>query len=525
MLVQTYAHACLHTPGNAKEASQLIQPRTTECVVEFPWELHKRDCAVNHRRPMFSLSSMIALLLLPLLRVQSFEMYDPVPASGINYSTYNTVLQRLYDRAIRLEFSNNTHVFYSPDPPLPEPFRVVVEGGSYLGAWPETQPMAGAMMAPRDVRLALDNQLIFTRTQRSDGRIANVVFCGQVHSCHAKTCLPNGTLPPTNNGIPLLQGFYMASPMVDLSWYLNLSRPELARRYLGEVSTALTAFDAYLWNTRNDSTCFGLINGSINASSCPPVPSTNNRRGLLWSLGAGDAGEDGSAKYRNNTLPIQSMDMMAYSHDNRRSLARIARLLGNRSAERHWAEAAETVVNRTSRNLWRETLGAMFDRDVDDLWVTTLTHTNLRMMWHGMFTQRQADVFVGRHLMNRSEFFTNMPLTTVSIQDPRCIVKTGSAWTCAPEGLTLQRSVRALESYGHVAELTLVGRALFRALQIGCEDNITVGCRFPTAIDPFTAAPHRGDSYGNRTPHSPPALTLATQSHTLALTLTMGGGL
>ena len=35
MLVQKYAHACVHTPGNAKEASQLVQPRTSECVARL----------------------------------------------------------------------------------------------------------------------------------------------------------------------------------------------------------------------------------------------------------------------------------------------------------------------------------------------------------------------------------------------------------------------------------------------------------------------------------------------------------
>lgn len=65
------------------------------------------------------------------------------------------------------------------------------------------------------------------------------------------------------------------------------------------------SFDRYLWETRNDSSCFGLYNGTANHSSCPARPSKSNKRGLLWSLGAGDSGEDGSRKYENNTLPIQ----------------------------------------------------------------------------------------------------------------------------------------------------------------------------------------------------------------------------
>lgn len=94
------------------------------------------------------------------------------------------------------------------------------------------------------------------------------------------------------------------------------------------------------------------------------------------------------------------MDMMAYSHDNRRSLARIAELLGDRSGARKWRAAAQAIANAATVNLWCEELNAMFDRDALDQWVTTLTHSNLRMMWHGLFTQAQADAFVGQHLLN-----------------------------------------------------------------------------------------------------------------------------
>ena len=168
-----------------------------------------------------------------------------------------------------------------------------------------------------------------------------------------------------------------------------------------------------------------------------------------------------------------------------------------------WRQAAEQVANLTSANLWREELGAMFERDVNDEWVTTLTHNSLRMMWHGLFTQHQADRFVSRHLMNRSEFFgglDGMPLATISLSDPlkRFQIKTSDAWTGAPEGLTVQRSIRALEDYGHYAELTIVGRRLSAALLRGCAitNTSSVGCHFTTAFDPCSGMPHSGDNYG-----------------------------
>eukprot|EP01052_Picozoa_sp_SAG31_P063235 SAG31_NODE_22178_length_532_cov_0.789838_1_plen_80_part_01 len=80
----------------------------------------------------------------------------------------------------------------------------------------------------------------------------------------------------------------------------------------------------------------------------------------------------------------------------------------------------------------------MYDRDATDKWVTTLVHNNLRMMWLGLFTQQMADEFVHVHLMNMSEFWTKMPLPSISVSDPRYQDKGGNDWSGPTEGLTLQ---------------------------------------------------------------------------------------
>ena len=400
------------------------------------------------------------------------------------------------------------------------------------------------MWATRSVRLGLDNQLVFMRTQRADGRLSHRVDCGQ-HK--AKTCDPNASLPAAGPEPVYLQGLYMASPAVDMAWFMscqpdcgNLAAASAgpARAYLAELGSSLARYDAYLWATRNDSSCGGLRSGAINHSSCPAVPSDDspgNRRGLLWSVGSGlgfgqhgsdgDSGEDGTDKYINNTGPIQKMDMMGYSYDLRRSLARIAALLGNATAASHWSSSAALVQQRTIAGLWRPDHSAMYDRDATDAWVTTLVHNNLRMMWLGLFTQQMADEFVQVHLMNTSEFWTAMPLPSISVSDPRYQNKGGNDWSGPTEGLTLQRAIRGLESYGHFAELTMVGRLLTKALLRGCRSPGSVnsvvrpytvttngrlnstrapphnkpGCHFPQQIDPFTATPSttgNDDGYG-----------------------------
>ena len=138
----------------------------------------------------------------------------------------------------------------------------------------------------------------------------------------------------------------------------------------------------------------------------------------------------------------------------------------------------------------------------------TLTHSSLRAMWQGLFDQNMADTFVRVNLMNTSRFWTKMPLPSISADDPHFAgLGSGSAggnnWSGPPEGLTLQRAIRALEAYGHYAESVLVGLALTDSLLKGCDANGSAlgagaasGCHFPQEINPFTAVPLPGTGYG-----------------------------
>lgn len=58
-------------------------------------------------------------------------------------------------------------------------------------------------------------------------------------------------------------------------------------------------------------------------------------------------------------------------------------------------------------------------RPIVQAFVPTLVHNNLRCMWHGIFDQGMADVFVARHLMNRAEFWTPTPMVSIAVSDPR----------------------------------------------------------------------------------------------------------
>ena len=185
--------------------------------------------------------------------------------------------------------------------------------------------MAGAMWAARDVRLALNAQLVFVRSQRSDGRLPHAVWpCGG-------NLRPGGGVPAERNctaaGSGLyagwcltLQGAFFASPAVDVAWFVGMANRTNAQAYLGELAVSLERYDKYLWSTRNDSQCEGLRTWEPTArgANCPssPSPGAANRRGLLWAVGTrggstGDSGEDHSTKADGSTRTARGMTARA----------------------------------------------------------------------------------------------------------------------------------------------------------------------------------------------------------------------
>ena len=203
------------------------------------------------------------------------------------------------------------------------------------------------MYAARNVRYALNNQLVFIRSQRQDGRYPHRVDpCAGKKNVHPADPVC-ATLHPAWS--TYLQGLFMASPAADVAWFMKLQPGNQADKYLAELKASLEAYDGYLvsmlpaacclvlpsdpypctwdverrgefsplvlpsgclstladvvsslqWSTRNDSTCFALHSGAEKADNCPatPSPGAANAHGLLWSNGTGDTGEDGTTKF------------------------------------------------------------------------------------------------------------------------------------------------------------------------------------------------------------------------------------
>lgn len=379
----------------------------------------------------------------------------PLPKTRVIVETQDRLLQDVIDEADK-KAKSNISVF------TPE-LTVLVEGGGYTNVWLETQPMGGAMYAKRNLTLGLNNQLIFMNMQRADGR-----FPGMIRSLNHQSLQPD---------FDMFQGYYFPQPAWDIYFLIKRDQVYLARLY-----SAMKAFDSYLWKTRN---------------SCG--------RDCLESWCVWDTGEDNSTRYKSQRLgnapdawpgdtpplhsctPFESMDVMGYSCDGRSTLARISRELGN-GLESYWYAQAEQVRRRVANYLWVPEKHACYDRDKFGHKMNVLIHNNLQAMWFNAFTQRMADEFLRYHLFNPAEFWTPAPLPSIAVNDPKFRNAPGNNWSGQPEGLTYQRAIRALENYGHFAEVGLVGSKLL--YWVGRNG------KFTQQIDPFTGKANGADGYG-----------------------------
>lgn len=425
--------------------------------------------------------------------------------AGVEFATSDGGLQRLFDAAEAKAAANV--VEFAPG------FRILVEGGGYGNAWIETQPMGGEMYAKRNLDVALNNQMVFLLSQREDGRLPGMVVAGATARKRGwDRTAPEGYVWLPRHGLAadyeMFQGYCFPDPAWRVYFWTGKDRG-----YLEKLSAALQAHDAYLWRTR-DSNGDGLLE-----TWCVWDTGEDHSSRLLerhaptrWPFEFPPGGDqmpdpqepENFRRYwvehqrdrlpppaREQVLvPFASMDVMAYSYEGRSTLAKIARELGD-GREAYWREEAERVRRRLMEGLWDEKRQACFDRDRLGRVLPELIHNNLRCLWHGVFTQEMADGFIREHLLNPGEFWTPVPLPSIAVNDPLYRNAAGNNWSGQPQGLTFQRALRALENYGHHAEVIQIGKKLLPVL----ERN---GCKFAQQLDPVTGQPSgpKDDGYG-----------------------------
>ncbi len=403
--------------------------------------------------------------------------------TSVSFTTDDPRLQLLYDKGMR-QLSANLREF-APG------MTILVEGGGYNNAWLETQPMGGEMFATHDLQVALNNQVLFMRGQRDDGRLPGMVIKG---SMVAEMGWKENGFPPGHQWKPehdlvadfrMFQGYCFPEPAWRMYFWVGKNRD-----YLKQLATALEGHDAYLWRVR-DSNGDGLLETwcvwDTGEDGCTRLHLRGVPENWPYEQAPGTDAPGIPALSDGSKAPFQSMDIMAYSYSGRAVLAKIARELGT-GEEAKWQQAADDVRQRVIDKLWDPKRHACFDRDRDGKILPELIHNNLRCMWYGLFTQEMADAFIKHHLLNPEEFWTPVPLASIARNEELFLSRPRNNWSGQPQGLTYQRAIHALERYGHHAEVTLLGRKLLPVLMRNG--------RFSQQLDPDTGTPSLSNSDG-----------------------------
>ena len=392
----------------------------------------------------------------------------------VKFTTTDSTLQKTFNRAEFLAKENIVDF---------DGRKVMIEGAIYTNIWLETQPMGGSMYAKRNLEVARNNIEVFIDYQREDGRFPGVIYNKR------------GKIEPSYSQF---QGFYLARPALEVYYLIGEDK-----NFLLKVYHSLEKFDAYLWKTR-DSDHNGCLetwciydtgeDGSVRFNGFPKAWSFDYppTREIASGLSKEDlkihCKEDSYDPSVEMTVPIESMDVMSYSYSCRDVLSLMSKILNN-GKEEYWRSKANEVKSKIKSYLWDEGKKACYDKDRNNETMPILLHNNLRCMYFVSFDQEMADQFIRVHLLNPKEFWTPMPLPSIAANDPKFENIPGNNWSGQPQGLTYQRSIQALENYGHFAELTMIGKKF-----------LTVtgkSLRFAQQFDPFTAVVNPSkDGYG-----------------------------
>ena len=419
-------------------------------------------------------SILLYLAVLVTINCAAQDQNEINPGVYTRFSTSDRRLQQIFDRA---ELMARENIAYFGGR------KVLIEGAQYRYIWLETQPMGGYMYAKRDLEIARNNIEIFIDYQRSDGRFPGVIMKQE------EKIVPD---------YRQFQGFCFPMPALEVYYLLGKDRP-----FLLKVYRSLEKFDAYLWKTR-DSDHNGCLESWCIYDTGEDNCTRFNEFPNAWPFDYPPS-KEAVQKMSNQelkeyckvsaydsriemTVPIESMDVMSYSYTCRDVLALISAELKNGKQD-YWRAQADQVRGKIKSFLWDAQKYACYDKDQNNETMPILLHNNLRCMYFGSFDQEMADAFITYHLLNPREFWTPMPLPSIAANDASFRNIPGNNWSGQPQGLTFQRSIGALENYGHYSELTLLG---LKFLQV-----IGDSLKFTQQFDPFTATINNSkDGYG-----------------------------
>lgn len=175
--------------------------------------------------------------------------------------------------------------------------------------------------------------------------------------------------------------------------------------------------------------------------------------------------------------PIESAVFIGFLFKLKRALTELSMINGDGEALRYRGEAI--LLSEQIRNkFYIPVRGAAYDRMSRGGIIDSLTLDTLMLMYYGALDEAMAEKFVRTHLLNPNEFYTNLPLPTVAINDASFSDSMDRRYDGQVRTVNYRRAIRALKNYGYQRELA--------ELSLKFLDAVAKNMEFSEQYDPFT---------------------------------------
>ena len=343
----------------------------------------------------------------------------------------------------------------------------------------DSEVMSAETLARFDVGMAMECVKAFERTQREDGRLA----CEIVKKQEGIFC-----------DYSRLAGFALCEEA--LSLFYMTKKKEFA--YLDGLYAMLERLDDYLWGTHDK-------NGNGYLELLDEKETVEGR----WTRRYSPAElYDGGNVKEVSPFPAELAIMSGFAYTLKKTLAEISELAGDGRADFYRSEA-DKILKQIAGGFWNEEKHACFDRNFKGGFMTELTLDTLYMMYHGVLEPDMAETFLKEHLLNKEEFYTELPFPYLPISSPEFENDNGKPYGGQVRGDSYMRAVKALEKYGYCSELTEIARKFL--------DKTAESMTFTELYDPFTGAPQKEKICADYAPSAAAVLEMIARLYGITL--------
>lgn len=248
----------------------------------------------------------------------------------------------------------------------------------YVGAWQWDAFFHALAYRHVDSKLAEDHLRLWIDHQRRDGMLPDAV--------HDEGAVFEFPLPQSGMNAEVTK-----PPLI--AWAaLKIFQHSTNRDFLAEIYDALVRWNAW-WFEKNDDDRDGIV--QYNHPYCGSDDSP------LWDAG----------------MPVESPDINTYLVMQMDALAQIAEIIGAADDANTWRQRADELAQRMIEHFWDEQAGLFWAMKNHEP-IRTVTVFNL----YPLLTRRLPKAMEARlleHLTSPREFWTEYPLPTVSVSDPK----------------------------------------------------------------------------------------------------------